>query len=421
LSTDDPIDDPYAYWKRNFLLLILDSTVFMTAVSLSDVSILSVFLVKATGSTFLAGVFQMVRVTVFFIPQLLSINVGGKPYKKRIFVKWTMVGRCCLLIAVLATFLARDLHLIVLSFFLSFALFPLFDGFTVVPWLEYVVKSIPPPKRGTFFGLSQGLGAAGMIASGFLITLILNAPHLIFPQNYGTLVLVEAILMLTGVGFLLYLREAPDAATTDDTRLLDLLKGIPRIIREDEMVRRLILIQLLFSCYSVSTPFYALFAVTQLGVNEGQVGFFIVYQMAGRLVASFPWAHLCNKGHNKQLLQSTGLLMLASLLLALVAGASYAADAPGASLLIPLMFFLYGAAFSGMFLAVNNYVLGISDRQQRPILLGTMNALYVVTSILPVLGGIIIAYLPYELLFVTSIVPVVGSLLLASRLRQTLD
>jgi MFS family permease len=421
LSTDDAVDDPYAYWRRNFLLLTLDSTVFMTAVSLSDVSILSVFLVKATGSTFLAGVFQMVRVTVFFLPQLLSINVGGKPYKKRIFVKWTMLGRCCLLIAVLATFLARDLHLIVLSFFLSFALFPLFDGFTVVPWLEYVVKSIPPPKRGTFFGLSQGLGAAGMIASGFLITLILNAPHLVFPQNYGTLVLVEAILMLTGVGFLLYLREAPDAATTDDTRLLDLLKAIPRIIREDEMVRRLILIQLFFSCYSVSTPFYALFAVTQLGVNEGQVGFFIVYQMAGRLVASFPWAHLCNKGHNKQLLQSTGLLMLASLLLALVAGESHAADAPGASLLIPLMFFLYGAAFSGMFLAINNYVLGISDRQQRPILLGTMNALYVVTSILPVLGGIIIAYLPYELLFVTSIVPVAGSLLLTSRLRQTLD
>ncbi len=420
MSTDDNVDEPYTYWRRNFLLLILDSTFFMTAVSLSDVSILSVFLVKATGSTFLAGMFQMVRVAVFFLPQLLSINVGGKPYKKRVFVKWTTLGRCCLLIAVLATFLARDLHLIVLSFFLSFALFPLFDGFTVVPWLEYIVKSIPPTKRGTFFGLSQGLGAVGMIASGFLITLILNIPHVVFPQNYGMLVLVEAILMLTGVGFLFYLRETPDAAATDDTRLLDLLKAIPRIIRADEMIRRLILIQLLFSCYSVSTPFYALYAVTQLGVNEGQVGFFIVYQMAGRLVASFPWAHLCNKAQNEKLLQYTSLLMLTSLLLALAAGASHTANAQVTTLLIPLMFFLYGAAFNGVFLAINNYVLGVSDHQQRPILLGTMNALYVVTSILPVLGGIIIEYLPYELLFVASILPVASSFILTSRLRQTL-
>jgi MFS family permease len=420
LSPDDPADESYAHWRRTFLLLILDSTVFMTAVSLSDVSILSVFLVKATGSTFLAGVFQMVRVTVFFLPQLLSINVGGKPYKKRIFMKWTTLGRCCLLIAVLTTFLTHDLPLIVLAFFLSFALFPLFDGFTVVPWLEYVVKSIPPPKRGTFFGLSQGLGAAGMIASGFLIALILNTPHLVFPQNYGMLVLVEAILMLTGVGFLLYLHETPDETSTDDTRLLDLLKAIPRIIRADTMIRRLILIQLLFSCYSVSTPFYALFAVTKLSVNEGQVGFFIVYQMAGRLVASVPWAYLCNKAHNKQLLQSTSLLMLISLILALIAGASHTVDTPGTSLLIPIMFFLYGAAFNGMFLGINNYVLGVSDRQQRPILLGTMNALYVVTSILPVLGGIIIESLPYDLLFITSIIPVTASFLLTSRLRQTL-
>jgi hypothetical protein len=85
------------------------------------------------------------------------------------------------------------------------------------------------------------------------------------------------------------------------------------------------------------------------------------------------------------------------------------------------MFFLYGAAFNGMFLGINNYVLGVSDRQQRPILLGTMNALYVVTSILPVLGGIIIEYLPYELLFVTSIMPIASSLLLTRKLRQTLE
>jgi MFS family permease len=421
LSADEDVDGRFTYWRRNFLLLTLDSTIFMTAISLSDVTILSVFMVKATGSTLLAGVFQMIRVTLFFLPQLLSINIGGKPYKKSIFTKWTTMGRSCLLIAILVTFFTRDLSLIVLSFFVSFSLFPLFDGFTVVPWLEFVVKSIPPTKRGTFFGLGQGIGAVGMIGSGFLASIILTTPNLVFPRNYGMLVLVEAVLMLVGVVFLLFLREVPDAQTVDDASLFDLIKTIPRIIREDVTFRRLILVQLLLSCYSVSTPFYSLFAVTQLGVDEGLIGHFLVYQTAGRLVASYPWAYLCNRAQNKKLLQSAGFMMLTSLLLALFAGASHASNVQGTTLILPVMFFLYGASISGTFLGFNNYVMGLSDRRHRPVLLGTMNALYIVTSILPVIGGIIVEYLPYELLFIISIIPVGVSLLLTHGLRQKLE
>jgi hypothetical protein len=188
--------------------------------------------------------------------------------------------------------------------------------------------------------------------------------------------------MLVGVLFLLFLREVPDAPTLDATSLLDRIKGIPRIIREDATIRRLILIQLLLSCYSLSTPFYSLFAVTQLGVDDGLIGHFLVYQTAGR---------------------------------------SHAANAEGTTLILPVMFFLYGASISGTFLGFNNYVMGLSDRRYRPVLLGMMNALYIVTSILPVLGGIIVEFLPYELLFLTSIVPVGGSLLLTHGLRQKLE
>jgi MFS family permease len=421
VSADEGAEGRFTHWRRNALLLTLDSTIFMTAVSLSDVTILSVFMVKATGSTFLAGVFQMIRVAVFFVPQLLSINIGGKPYKKAIFTKWTMLGRACLLIAILVTFFTRDLALVVLSFFVSFSLFPLFDGFTVVPWLEFVVKSIPPTKRGTFFGLSQGLGAVGMIVSGFLVSILLTAPDLEFPRNYGMLVLVEAALMLVGVGFLLALREVPDAPAVDALSLFDRIKGIPRLIQEDATIRRLILIQLFLSCYSIATPFFSLFAVTRLDVDDRLIGSFLVYQMAGRLVASYPWAYLCNRTQNKRLLQSAGGMMLLSLLLALFAGVAHAANAQGTTVMLPVMFFLYGASISGIFLGFNNYVLGVTDRQHRPVLLGTMNALYIVTSILPVLGGIIVESFSYELLFVASIVPVSGSLLLTRGLRQKLE
>ncbi len=414
-------DNRYPYWRHNMLLLILDSMFFMAAISLSDVSILSVFIVKATGSTLLAGLLQMVRVTGFFFPQLLSINVGSKPFKKRVFIKWTTIGRFCLVIAILGAFIVEEIELVVLTFFIAFSLFPFFDGFTVVPWLEFVVKSIPLRRRGSFFGLSQGIGAIGMIMSGYLVTRILNDPLLAFPQNYGMLVLIELILMMLGLVSLIPLHETADKLATVSITLFDRLKAIPRIIQDNKIVRKLIVIQVLFSCYSISTPFYSLFAVIRLGAHDGLVGYFLIYQMIGRLVVSYPWAHLGNKGQHKQILQASGIMMLISLLVALILGTFFNGITVSTTLILFVMFFLYGAGVSGIFLGFNTYVMELADHYTRPILLGTMNALNIVASVLPVFGGIIIESLSYELLFLTSILPIICSLVLMSRLPQYLE
>jgi MFS family permease len=419
MNAEDAANRPDTYWRRNMLLLILDSMFFMTALSLSDVSILSVFIVKATGSTFLAGLLQMVRVTGFFFPQLLSINIGSVPYKKRVFIKWTAIGRCWLSIAVLGAFFIEEIAFVVLTFFLAFSLFPFFDGFTVVPWLEFVVKSIPQRQRGSFFGLSQGLGAIGMIASGYLVAQILNESALVFPQNYGLLVLIQLLLMMVGLIFLIFLQETADKLIKTSHSLLDRLKSIPKIIQNNTIIQKLILIQVLSSCYSISTPFYSLFAITRLDAPDQLVGYFLMYQMIGRLVASYPWARLGNTGQNKWILQLSGIMILGSLLLALSLGTVFS----NIALITPLlfsMFFLYGAGVSGIFLGFNTYIMELADHTTRPILLGTMNALNIVTSILPVLGGIIIESLPYELLFLTSLIPISCSLVLTYKLPSQL-
>jgi MFS family permease len=419
MNADDSDNSPDTYWQRNMLLLILDSMFFMTAISLSDVSILSIFVVKATGSTFLAGLLQMVRVTGFFFPQLLSINIGSAPYKKRVFVKWTAIGRCGLFIAVLGAFFVEEIALVVLTFFIAFSLFPFFDGFTVVPWLEFVVKSIPQRQRGSFFGLSQGLGAIGMIAGGYLVTQILTESALVFPQNYGMLVLIQLLLMMIGLIFLIYLQETADKLIETSNSLLERLKSIPKIIQNNAIIQKLILIQVLYSCYSISTPFYSLFAITRLDAPDELVGYFLMYQMIGRLAASYPWARLGNTGQNKWILQLSGIMILGSLLLALVLGTFFNDLALTTPLLFSI-FFLYGAGVSGVFLGFNTYVMELADHNTRPILLGTMNALNIVTSIFPVLGGIIIESLPYELLFLTSILPISCSLVLTHKLPQRL-
>lgn len=415
MNTDGVDESEDTYWRRNMLLLILDSMFFMTAISLSDVSILSIFIVKATGSTFLAGLLQMIRITAFFFPQLLSINIGSEPYKKRIFIKWTTISRCCLSIAVLGAFFIEEIVFVVLTFFIAFSLFPLFDGFTVVPWLEFVVKTIPQKQRGNFFGLCQGLGAIGMIAGGYLVTQILNESSLAFPQNYGVLVLLQLLLMIIGLLSLIFLQETADKLAELRYSLLDRLKAIPQIIQNNAVIRKLILIQVLYSFYSISTPFYSLFAITRLHAPDEVVGHFLIYQMIGRLVASYPWARLGNKGQNKWILQTSGVMMLVSLSLTLVLSIFFNDIAMTTPFFFGI-FFLYGGGVSGIFLGFNTYVMELADHNTRPVLLGTMNALNIVTSILPVLGGIILESLPYELLFLTSIIPISCSLALTHKL-----
>ena len=283
--------------------MILDSVFFMTAISFSDVSILSVFIVKAIGSTFIAGLLQMCRVAGFFIPQLLSVNISAVPYKKNIFLKGTTIGRLCVLFAVLTLFTVTDLPLIVASLFASFALFPVFDGFTVIPWLEYVTKSIPSTRRGTFFGMIQFMGAVGTIAGGFLVSMILTHPDLAFPQNYGYLFLIEVTIMLIGITFLLLLTETPDTEVESGETLLHRLREIPRVIRQDATIRRLMVIQILLSFHGLATPFYSLFMITRLGVDESLVGYFLIFQMLGRLAFSYVWARLGNRARNKEMIQ----------------------------------------------------------------------------------------------------------------------
>lgn len=399
--------------------MILDSVFFMTAISFSDVSILSVFIVKAVGSTLIAGLLQMCRVAGFFIPQLLSVNVGAAPSKKRVFLKWTTIGRLCLLVAVLALFTVTELPLIVASLFASFALFPLFDGFTVVPWLEYLTKAIPPTRRGTFFGVSQSIGAVGTIAGGFLVSAILTHPDLAFPRNYGYLFLVEVSMMLTGVVFLLLLTERPDAGGESGGTLLGRLREIPRVVRQDATLRRLMVIQILLSGYGLATPFYSVFMIARLGVDESFFGYFLIFQMVGRLAFSYVWARLGNRARNKEMIQYTGLLILTSLGVAALAGVVPITGSV-VSVVVLVVFVLLGAAMGGMFLGFNNYVLGVQDARRRPLLFGILNSLYVVSSVLPLLGGYLIESWSYETVFAAAIIPIGLGLALTRTLQRRL-
>ncbi len=402
-------------WKRNFPLLILDMVFFSTAISFTDATIVSVFIVKATGSVFLVGLLQMLRTSVFFIPQILSVNISGR--KNRVTIlKWTVLGRSCLVIASLAAFTANDPEIVAVFFFISLTLFGLCDGFTVIPWLDLVAKLFPSSKRGSFFGFGGVAGGLSQIVAGFLISSILDNPTLVFPRNYGMLVLIQLIIMLCGILPIYLIKEQEDNEVRRKNGLVSTMKRIPDIIREDKTITAFISAQLLISFYSLATPFYSVYAVSNLYVKDSVVGYFLSAQMFGRLSFSLIWARLCDKGRHRQIIQYTAIMYLISLVLMLVLGIS-STSKELVELGVIVSFTLTGAAMNGMWIGLNNYVMETTRPDCRPILLGFINSLNVVTSILPLLGGFMLGYLPYQAVFLTAVVPLSLSLAMFRSLK----
>jgi hypothetical protein len=80
-------------------------------------------------------------------------------------------------------------------------------------------------------------------------------------------------------------------------------------------------------------------------------------------------------------------------------------------------FALPGAALNGMWIGLNNYVMETTRADRRPILLGFLNSLNVVTSILPLLGGFLLGYLPYQAVFLIAVIPLSLSVVMVRNLK----
>jgi MFS family permease len=399
------------------MLLVTESSLFQTAVAFTDVSVMSVLIIQARGSTFLAGLLQMLRTTGLYLPQIFSIRVGEEPYKRNIFLKWTAISRCCLVFAVVPALFLKDISRVFLFVFLSLTFFHVFDGFTIVPWLEFVAKSFPAAKRGTLFGLTQFIGGIGSIVAGFLVSRILTNVHFSFPFNYGLLLLLELVILSCGITFLFLLQEQPDETPENTRSLRQSLAEIPTLIRNNKVIKQLTVLQLLISFFSMATPFYSSYALSILNMEMSYVGVFLSLQMVGRFAFSFIWAQLCNKKRSKQIIQFSSLMFIISSVFAVMAQLLPLSQNVSNSLMLTV-FFLSGAATSGVFLGMNTFVMEIAEPKQRSIILGFLNSLNVATSMLPLIAGILIGYASYTSVFLIASVMICLGLIVSIQMKE---
>jgi len=155
-------------------------------------------------------------------------------------------------------------------------------------------------------------------------------------------------------------------------------------------------------------------------VPEPYGGTFIQVGILGLMVASILWAFLNDRHGPLTVLRGVAFLGLTVPIAALAVPPLV--RALGAREHMPqaysLVFFLSSAAGSGMWMGITNYVLEIAPDDIRPLFLGLSATLSAPVVVMPLIGGVLLDLIAYEVLFAIVGVAALAAAIYVSTLER---
>ena len=404
-------------YRRNFTLLTLDGILFMVAMGIIGPStVIPDFVRRLTDSEILIGLSGNLFHAGYALPQLFVARlIVRSARKKRWFVLPNIPTRCILLVFGLLLYLleGEKNELILLVFFLCYAISALGDGLVGVPWADMIGSSLDSRWRSRLYGLMSGGTALVMLAVVPLVALVLGEQGPGFPHNYALLFAasgtVFALSILPGV----FLRELPGPPAHERVpAFTGFLPQLGRLLRADPQFRALLVIRTLTGLFLMAAPFYIGYATLRLGLSsEVAVPTLLLMQTLGTTSGALLYMWLGARNNVLYL----RLALAASVLLPL--GALLATTLGPVSL--ALGFLISGLATSNLFFGYQNWLVEHVAPVDRPACVGLANTTSaVVTLCSPLIGGSIARLAGFETLFVVSLLLALTALLVLLRFIQ---
>ncbi|MDE0609067.1 MAG: MFS transporter [Anaerolineaceae bacterium] len=404
-------------YHRNFTLFTLDGILFMVAMGIIGPStVIPDFVRRLTDSEILIGLSGNLFHAGYALPQLFVARlIVRSARKKRWFVLPNIPTRCILLVFGLLLYLLADERneLILLVFFLCYAISALGDGLVGVPWADMIGSSLDSRWRSRLYGLMSGGTALVMLAVVPLVALVLGEQGPGFPQNYALLFaasgLVFALSILPGV----FLRELPGPPALERVpAFTEFLPQLGRLLRADPQFRALLVIRTLTGLFLMAAPFYIGYATLRLGLSsEVAVPTLLLMQTLGTTSGAllYMWLGARNNVLYLRLALAASVLLPLSALLAATLG----------PVSLALGFLISGLATSNLFFGYQNWLVEHVAPGDRPACVGLANTTSaVVTLFSPVIGGSIARLAGFETLFVVSLLLALTALLVLLRFIQ---
>jgi MFS family permease len=423
----DPAPQAPAVVRRNYWLGVANGVLYGVGESLSSPGLVLALLVRQLGGSLaLVGLLPALQSGGYLLPQLIvSGRIQAMPYKLWLYRRAAFV-RVALFIGMLAVIFSSaslpapvSLGLIVLTY----SLFNLGGGTSTLAFQDVVAKVIPPRRRGSFFGVRQLVGGLLSFALvGPLVGWLLgDASPVGFPAQFGLLCLLGLVFMAFGLLAFSLVDEPPQARPGPRMRVIDGLRRAPAILRGNSNYRWFIIARMLTRSGQIAEPFYIIYASEALGLPASAAGIYLAVRAIAGALSNLVWGRLSDRRGNRILVLVSAIGALLPPLLALAGPAAAIALGLGSGGLLwamGLVFLAGGAANDGSMLAGNTYLLEVVPEGERPSYMGLANTTLGLVTFLPVLGGLLVAWLGYQGTFVIALAFALLGVLASLRLTE---
>lgn len=381
-------------YRWNFLANFMDMALFWFGNSfVSGVTILPLFVERASGSRFLVGVVAALSQAGWYLPQLLTANyVERRPLRKPIAVNIGFFSeRLPLWLLALSGFLlvpSRPGPALAL-FFIAYTWHVLGAGAIAPAWQDMVARVIPADRRGRFFGLSSfagsALGAAGAVLSASLLA------WFPFPRGFAWCFLIGATFIQASWCFLALVREPPISAAKGPLSQRAYFRQLPAVLRRDRNFLAFLGSRVAIGLGRMATGFVTVYAVARWGLPDSVAGTFTMTLLLSQMAAYLLMGFVADRHGHKVVLEWGALVLTAAMAFCLAAPS-------------PTWFYLVfvglGAYSAADILSSLMIVLEFTGPQDRPTYVGLANTTSgVFTALGPLVGGAIASLWGYPFLF----------------------
>jgi MFS family permease len=402
------------FYRRNFVAGLVHGVFFQASAAFGSIhTVLPSFVALLTPSTVAVGLMAAIEGIGEVLPQMFTAYlIEDRPRKKPYLLGIITLRWVSWAILAYLTFAYGDTRpeFVLGVLVVLFSLFSIAGGMGVVVYADVFSKAIPTRRRGRFIGLRQMLGYILAIGAGYVVKLILdNAARIPFPANYALIFALSAgSLLIAFTGFAL-IREPAYPSQRMSQSLGHLLRRAAVLARNNPNFRRLLAARALTTVALALSPFYVVYAQSEIGVEPGMVGLYLSAQMAGAALSNLLWGWLGDRYGNKSVIVGTALAGALAPLLALLVPLT-------TPLLFVLVFACLGATISGMRLGYSNFILEMAPVEFRPTCIALQNSLLTPVTLLPLVVGALLDAWSYSILLALGTACMVLTFYLALRL-----
>jgi MFS family permease len=381
--------------RRNFIGGLWHGAFLALGVSLTQpTTVISAFIADLTGSTIWVGGLSTVLMVAAALPQLFVARwIEHRPRKMPYLLTaiYLRVGSWGILAFLIYSIGDKQPTILAWTLVAMLAIFFAGGGLGNIPYTDIIGKVIPADRRGAFFGGKEAL--AGPLAVSAALGARQILAHIPYPNNYALLFGLAALgLGVASLGF--WIMQEP-VTSSEETHRHSWGDYWQKIRDTSKKLKVLIIIELLTGFSLMALPFYVVFAREKLGAPPDAIGWFLLAQILGGVLANLLWARLVDRTGSRQMLVVCASISTITPLLAI-------AVAPLGWPALFMVFFLAGATFTGRKVGFQSALLELAPAAERPTYTGLNAVLILPLAFLTLIAGIFLQHGSYTTLFILA-------------------